>query len=101
MNGQEWIYVDHLAEMLREVRGTLSDRKVRLFAVACCRSIWDKFMHSECRRAVEISERFADGEATTDELEAAFVTAEKLARQGSGKLSTQAVLDAARLVAHP
>jgi hypothetical protein len=49
--------------MLNFLRGgrTASDRKLRLFAVACCRSIW-QHMPDECsRQAVEVGEQYADG----------------------------------------
>jgi len=57
--------------MLELVRGMASDRKLRLFAVACCRLIWDWIPHSASREAIEVAERFADGKASWQELLAA------------------------------
>jgi hypothetical protein len=47
---------------------------------------------------VEIGESYADGEASFEELEAAFLAADQIHSRGSWQLD---VLDAARLAAHP
>jgi hypothetical protein len=48
------------------------ERKRRLFACACCRSLWDS-LRDVGRKAAEVSERYADGMADEEELRAAHV----------------------------
>jgi hypothetical protein len=50
----------------------VSDRKPRLFAVACCRCSRQLLKNKDHRHALEISARFADGQATEQELAAAY-----------------------------
>jgi hypothetical protein len=60
--------------MVNAIRHRLPDRKLRLFAVACVRSILlqARAVHQgEVARVAEIAERFAEGTATARELEAA------------------------------
>ena len=64
-------------EMLAHLRGRCTDRKLRLFACACCRQIWHLLTDAISQRAVEVAERHADGEASDQELEAAWLDAER------------------------
>jgi hypothetical protein len=73
MTADEWDACDDPTAMLAAVR--LGDRRLRLFAAACCRRIWPLLAEDASRRAVEVAERFADGAATARELRAALVAA--------------------------
>lgn len=78
---KEWPICDKPATMLQHLFGihllvaarqpVVTDRKLRLFAVACCRSVWPKLVMPSGRACVEVAERFADGNATGEELEEA------------------------------
>jgi hypothetical protein len=68
MTEQEWLACDEPQRMLDVFRATASDRKLRLFAVGCCRCIWHLLPDRRSRKAVEASERFADGLITPEKL---------------------------------
>ena len=71
MTESEWFTCADLMQMMDVVRGRASERKLRLFAVACCRRLWQEITAEQSRAAVLVAEKFADGQATNQELESA------------------------------
>src|SRR4051812_6503673 len=72
MTGAGLIELSHPKALLACLQGHgASDRKIRLFACACCRLIWPLLTDDRSRRAVEFAEWFADGLADREELAAA------------------------------
>ncbi len=55
--------------------GVLTDKKLRLFAVFCARSVEHLLTDQRSRDAIHVAERFANGEATDQELAAARAAA--------------------------
>ncbi len=67
MTEAEWLAATDIHDMLEHLRGRASERKLRLFAVACCRRIWHHFTDDRSRRVIEVAERHADVLVTEDE----------------------------------
>lgn len=68
MTEAEWLVATDPAPMLEFLKGRASDRKLRLFACACCRVVWDSLTYARSRNAVELAERYADGLVGDDAL---------------------------------
>jgi hypothetical protein len=76
----EWDGCTDPEKMLEFLRasGRASDRKVRLFAVACCREIWQVLGDGRSRRAVEVAEASAEGLVGEAELHTAWTAAREV-----------------------
>jgi hypothetical protein len=70
MTEREWLECEDVQELLDYLVGRASNRKFRLFGCACCRRVWNSLADERSRNAVAIAERYADGLATDDEIEA-------------------------------
>jgi hypothetical protein len=101
MNEGQWLSSTDPTAMLEFLRnsGKASERKLRLFACACCRSIWHLLTDKCSRRAVEVAERFADGQATPPTLRRWHAAAFE-AFELTGEAAHLDAADAAYCVAH-
>jgi hypothetical protein len=75
MTEQEWLACSDPQPTLELLRGKASDRKLRLFAVACCRHVWTRLNDARLKSAIETSEKLADGMASKADLENAHRSA--------------------------
>jgi hypothetical protein len=69
MTEQEWLSCSDPQPMLEHLRGKVSDRKLRLFACACCRRLLDLFGR-HYRNWLALIEGFADCLVSAEELQA-------------------------------
>lgn len=67
MTEAEWNGCADPRPMLQFLHRKQSRRKQRLFACACCRLVWERIPPA-WKPAVEVSEAYADGSATRDQL---------------------------------
>jgi hypothetical protein len=69
MTEQEWLACTDPKPMLESLQGKASDRKLRLFAVACCRHLQSPWPSPpEYNEFLEWAELFADGAASSEDL---------------------------------
>jgi len=60
MTEGEWLACADSGKLLRYMQGRASDRKLRLFAVSCCRRI-SNLLDVRCLDACRVAEQFAEG----------------------------------------
>ena len=63
MTETECLACTDLVPLLEALPDKARERKLRLFACACVRSVWYLLEDERSRQAVEVAERFADGQA--------------------------------------
>ena len=68
MTEQEWVTCADPTPMLGFLRDKASERKLRLFAVACCCRILRLFTDQRSVNAVLVADRYLDGTASREEL---------------------------------
>ena len=66
MREEQWLACTDPTLMLEFLRGKVSDRKLRLFAVGSVRLVSTWLVHPNSRAAVEASERVAEGISSPD-----------------------------------
>ena len=80
-------------------KGMLDDRTLRLFACKCVREVWHLLTDERSRKAVEVAELYAVGEATDEELAAAGAAAWAAAGAAARAAAWATARDAARAAA--
>lgn len=110
MTEQKWMECTDPGPMLEFLRGKVSDRKFRLFSCACVRrQVWH-ILDMRGRGAIILSERLAQGQASSTELHSAALTMntafhtthEKTAKAATkaASMTLWATADATRIARH-
>jgi hypothetical protein len=80
MTEAEWLVCEDLRALLDFYAAKASQRKLRLFAAACCRRIWPLLTDRWSREAVATVENYADDRADRHDFAVARETAEEALR---------------------
>jgi hypothetical protein len=99
---QEWRSCGNPHRMLSSIHGRVSQRRLRLFACACCRRIWYLLTDPRSRQTVEFAELFLDGNAAEAERAIAFDAAQAAAvdagEDSVAAAAAEAAADAASVI---
>jgi hypothetical protein len=92
MTEEEWLKGPAAWLMLEFLRGTRQGRKLRLFACACCRRVWDHLTDVRTRTAVEALELEADDPRSSFQLnpEASFRAAAGASQAAAAAVASRA-----------
>jgi hypothetical protein len=85
MTEAEWLTSTDSQKMLESIQGTATERKMRLFLIACAHLVWDQFTDPVMRHAVEMAERYVEGLASIAEQQEAHGEVYFFARNFSDK----------------
>jgi hypothetical protein len=88
MTEAEWLSCTEPQAMLRHLQGNASGRKLRWFACACVRAIGSLLRDPAGQQALAVAERFADGQASVEELLAAEQVVFEFTRSADLQLTT-------------
>ncbi len=76
MTEEEWLECTKPLSMLRYLEGKMTARKQRLFLGSCCHRIYRLLISDHSKELIEVSDRFADDQANTEDLQIACDRAE-------------------------
>jgi hypothetical protein len=91
MTETEWLACTDPTPMLQFLKANASGRKLRLFAIACCRPIEHLFPDERCNNALRVAERYAEGIVGAAELHAAWEMADEVAQGLNDLRQTQGI----------
>jgi hypothetical protein len=92
----QMIIFGRINEPLVRARPRVSDRKARLYAVACCRAFWNRRTDKRVRAAVESAEDFADGRVAKTQMNRAAAKLKAAARTTGGGAEWDAAREVTR-----
>jgi hypothetical protein len=68
MTERQWLAWTEPTAMLEWAGGKATERQLRLFAVACCRGVWEWLPDERCRDGLFVAEAYAEGKASHEKL---------------------------------